>query len=63
MPIDVKLESEDGNVNIKITTFTADRVIGNMKVIDWNKYKKQWPFDDRFPTNCIETDYRCTDRP
>ena len=34
MPIDVKLESEDGNVNIKITALIADRVTGNMEVIE-----------------------------
>lgn len=42
MPIDVKLESVDGSESIKVTAFTADRVTGNMEVVDWNKYKEKW---------------------
>jgi len=37
-PVEVELESLDGNVKITISAFTAERVTGNMKVIDWEKY-------------------------
>ena len=38
MPVDVELESLDGNVKTTISAFTVERVTGNMKVIDWGKY-------------------------
>ena len=38
MPVEVELESLDGNVKVMISAFTAERVTGNMKVIDWGKY-------------------------
>lgn len=33
------------NVELSVTgsVGTVDRVTGNMHVIDWNKYKQQWP--------------------
>ena len=37
-PLEVKLESLDGNVKSTINAFTAERVTANMKVIDWGKY-------------------------
>ena len=39
MPVDVELESLDGNVKTTISAFTAERVTGNMKVIDC---KRMW---------------------
>ena len=36
-PVEVELESLDGNVMTIISAFTAERVTGNMKVIDWGK--------------------------
>ena len=36
--VEVELESLDGNVKTTISAFTAERVTGNMKVIDWGKY-------------------------
>ena len=38
MPVEVQLESLDGNVKVTISTFTAERVTGNLRVIDWGKY-------------------------
>ncbi|PFX21661.1 hypothetical protein AWC38_SpisGene13841 [Stylophora pistillata] len=38
MPVEVELESLDGNLKVTISAFTAERVTGNMKVIDWGKY-------------------------
>ena len=37
-PVEVELESLDGNVKTTINAFTTERVTGNMKVIDWGKY-------------------------
>ena len=37
-PVEVVWESLDGNVKTTINAFTAERVTGNMKVIDWGKY-------------------------
>ena len=37
-PVEVELESLEGNVKTTISAFTAERVTGNMKVIDWGKY-------------------------
>ena len=37
-PVEVELESLNGNVKTTISAFTAERVTGNMKVIDWGKY-------------------------
>ena len=38
MPGEVELENLDGNVETAISAFTAERVTGNMKIIDWGKY-------------------------
>ena len=37
-PLEVQLEGLDGNVKTTISAFTAERVTGNMKVIDWGEY-------------------------
>jgi len=37
-PVEVELESLDGSVKTTIGAFTTERVTGNMKVIDWEKY-------------------------
>ena len=42
MPIEVDLESLDGNVKTIIIAFTAARVTGNMRVIDWEKYAQKY---------------------
>ncbi|MCU7929154.1 MAG: DUF1759 domain-containing protein, partial [Candidatus Thiodiazotropha sp. (ex Dulcina madagascariensis)] len=42
-PIDVTLQSVTGNVSMKINAYTVNKVTGNMPVVDWNRYKKQWP--------------------
>ena len=38
MPVEVELESLDGNVKTTMSAFTAERVTRNMKVINWGKY-------------------------
>jgi len=40
-PVEVALESLDGNLKTTITAFTAERVTGNMKVNDWGKHAAQ----------------------
>ena len=42
-PTNVELKSVDGDVNVKISAYTADRITGNMAVVDWNKFKMEWP--------------------
>ena len=45
-PIDCFVESLDGK-SYKITAFTTTRVTGNMNVIDWNMYAREWPHGPR----------------
>ena len=42
MPVEFGIESLDGKTNMKVAAFTADRVTGNMKVIDWNNSANKW---------------------
>ena len=42
-PITVELGSVDGDVSITTSAYTANRVTGNMAVIDWNQFKLEWP--------------------
>ena len=54
-PVEVDLESLDGNVKTTINAFTAERVTGNMKVIDWGKYTTNCTHlkGIQFPNPCI----------
>ena len=40
--VEFKLESMNGNVATKMSAFTAERVTGSMKVIDWQKHVGKW---------------------
>lgn len=42
-PVNVWLEHVGGTVSKHILAFTANRVTGDMRVIDWNKHAHQWP--------------------
>ena len=42
MPVEFGFESIDGNVDMKIHAFTADRVTGNMKAINWRSFANKW---------------------
>ena len=42
-PVNVELKNVHGNVCVTVTTYTANRVTGSMTVVDWNKYRMQWP--------------------
>ena len=41
-PVNVELQSVDGNASVSVSAYTANRVTGSMTVVDWNKYKIQW---------------------
>lgn len=51
MPVECGIESLDGRINMKITAFTANRVTGNMKAVNWARYAKDWNHlkDIKFP--------------
>ena len=42
MPVEFSLESINGKVDMKIHAFTADRVTGNMKAINWRSFANKW---------------------
>lgn len=42
MPVEFELQGVNGRVSEKITAFTAERVTGNMEVIQWNKFSYKW---------------------
>ncbi len=41
-PINIGVSSVDGTVSMNVDAYTADRVTGNMSVIDWNTYVGKW---------------------
>jgi len=41
-PVECGIESLDGRINMTITVFTANRVTGNMKAVNWARYAKNW---------------------
>ena len=41
-PVEFTLESLDGNVDIKMSAMTTDRVTGDLKVVDWDNNKHKW---------------------
>ena len=44
MPVDVSLESCDGNVDVQFSVFTCPRQItGKYRVVDWRRHQKRWP--------------------
>ena len=42
-PIDVTLQSLNGNVSMTINAYRVYKVTANMPVVDWNRYKEHWP--------------------
>ena len=52
MPVNVGLESLNGQINMNIDVLTATNVTGNLKAIDWNRYSDKWSHlkGIRFPT-------------
>ena len=42
IPVECGIESLDGRINMNITAFTANRVTGNMKAVNWARYTKNW---------------------
>ena len=51
MAVECGIESLDGRINMKITAFIANRVTGNMKVVNWTRYANNWNHlkDIKFP--------------
>ena len=43
-PVSSELLSVDRKVNMNVTTYTANRVTGDMPVIHWNEYSSKWPY-------------------
>ena len=41
--VECTIESLDGQSRLKITTFTMERVTGDMKATDWNMCVQKWP--------------------
>ena len=52
-PVNVELQSADGKVSLKVNAYTANRVTGDMNVIDWNEYHMKCPHlrSIKFPLN------------
>ena len=42
-PVELLIESLDGNTTLKVTALTTSRVTRNMKVIDWVECAGRWP--------------------
>lgn len=41
-PVSFKLSNLTGDVSAALTAYTANKVTGDMSVVNWNKYSKQW---------------------
>ena len=52
-PVSFELQNVDGTVSVNVNAYTTNRVTGDMNVIDWNEYRKKWPYlrDVKFPLN------------
>ena len=42
MPVSVQLESLNGQCKVDMSVFTADKVTGNLKAVNWTEYKDKW---------------------
>ena len=42
LPVEFNLESVNGKIKETVFAYTADRVTGNMKPINWKKYNDKW---------------------
>ena len=43
-PVGFELLSVDQKVNMSVTTYTANRVTGDMPVLNWNEFCSKWPY-------------------
>ena len=41
-PVECTIESLDGKSKLRITAFTTERVIGDMKAINWSMCSQKW---------------------
>ena len=53
MCVQMELESLDGSTKVKINAYTANRVTGKMRVIDWRPFAKKWNGIDYAELRCI----------
>ena len=42
-PVDMEIESLAGDVRLRVTAYTANKVTGTMSVFDWSNYDQRWP--------------------
>ena len=42
-PVDMEIESLAGDVRLRVTAYTANKVTGTMSVFDWSNYAQRWP--------------------
>ena len=56
MPVEFNLESLNGKVNTTISAFTAEKVTGDMHVVNWNHYVAKWDHlkDIQFPVIALK---------
>ena len=61
-PVSFELQNVNGTVSVNVNAYTTKRVTGDMNVIDWNEYRKKWPYlrvlqfkTDQIPAKCKET--------
>ena len=40
--VEFMISSSDGKVSKVASAYTAERVIGNMQLVDWSKHKPKW---------------------
>ena len=42
MPVELGLESTDGNIDMILSAYTATKVTGDLQVVDWQKVGSSW---------------------
>ncbi|XP_062580317.1 uncharacterized protein LOC134242249 [Saccostrea cucullata] len=42
MPVEFQIESTDGRIKTKVEALTADKVTGDMCVVNWREYQNKW---------------------
>ena len=47
MPVEFKIESLDGKIDMLISAYTTEHVTGNLKVVNWNYHSKNWKHLDK----------------
>ncbi|CAG2212936.1 unnamed protein product [Mytilus edulis] len=42
MPVEIRLQSHNGQTDAKIVTFTTNRVTGSLQPVDWKQHARKW---------------------